>query len=83
MDAMGDDERTDFVAEQRSRERLQSIIRGALAGGEVEVYACWAGDEATPPDGTHTVNIDWLTTRTQPLRERMRYIIANANVVPR
>jgi hypothetical protein len=78
LPAMEQDERDEFLAEQRSRERLQTMILLALAKGTVEVYACWAGDEEMPPNGVETVEPGWLTQSTAPLSERVRYVVCAA-----
>jgi hypothetical protein len=76
LEAMTDEERAKFLAEQRSRERLCELARTALAHGPVEVYACWAGDEVATPIGEEAIELEWLTERTSPLEERARYVLA-------
>ena len=76
LDAMTDHERDELVAEQRSRVRLRNLVTDALAHGPVEIYACWAGDEDAPPDGEKTIDPAWLTDRTAPLEERLRYTLS-------
>ena len=74
--AMTDDEREQFLAEQRSRARLRALICAAIEDGPVEVYACWAGDEEAEPIGERTIASTWLTDRTAPLEECVRYRVS-------
>jgi len=76
LDAMTTDEREAFLAEQRSRARLRALVCAALANGPVEIYACWAGDEAAPPSGEQAIDPAYLTDRTAPLEERFRYVVS-------
>jgi len=73
LGAMADDEREEFLAKQRSRDRLRTLVCAALEEGPVEIYACWAGDEEAAPIGEQTIAPARLTERTTPLEERVRY----------
>ena len=75
LDALREDEREEFLAEQGSRERLRAQVTAALEHGPVEVYGCWAGDEEMPPNGVETIDAAWLTERTAPLEERVKYAV--------
>ena len=73
IDAMTDNEREEFLAEKRSRERLGALVSAALPHGKVEIYVCWAGDEGDPPDCVETIETRWLTERLAPLKEGVKY----------
>jgi hypothetical protein len=73
--AMTDEERAEFLGEQRSRERLDAMIREALVDGPVEVYACGAGDEEAAIDREEVVEVGWVVKSVAPLSERVRYAI--------
>src|SRR5262249_6607153 len=73
-----ENERDEFLAEQRSRERLRDVVQSALADGPVEVYACWAGDEDAAPVGEETIGPNWITDLTEPFEERVRYRLVAA-----
>ena len=74
LDALTDEQRRDFLAEQDTRQRLSAYL--ADAGREaVELYACWSGDEAETPKEGPTVPPAWFASVTEPLRERALYRI--------
>jgi len=75
LEAMNDEERDSFHAEQRSRERLEALITASLREGPVEVYACWAGDENEPSNRVEEVNARWFAEHTAPLSEGVLYTI--------
>lgn len=71
--ALGDDERADFLAEQGSRERLRDAVARAKSLGRVDVYACWAGDEALEALETVEVSASHFAEKLNPLGERVMY----------
>ncbi len=71
--AMSPDEREAFASEQRSRALLRALVERALAAGDVEVYGCWAGDEAVTTEATEAVEPAWFTERLAPIAERVLY----------
>jgi hypothetical protein len=73
VDAMQDAEREAYGQEERSRVLLRTLVERALDAGAVEVFGCWAGDEATPETGTETVEPAWFTERIEPIAEGVRY----------
>lgn len=73
LEALTADERQDFLASQRSRERLRDVVTAALAGGEVQVFACWAGDENVAALEHQEVDAEWCARQLQPLAERVLY----------
>lgn len=75
IDAMTDNEREEFLAEKRSRERLGALVSAALLHGKVEIYVRWAGDEGDPPDRVETIETRWLTERLAPLEEGVKYMV--------
>lgn len=75
LGALTDEERGEYAAERRSRERLCAIVRAAAVAGPVYVYACWAGDESEPPVAEERPDAGWLLERTAPLEERIRYLV--------
>lgn len=78
LGAMDEEERADLAAEQRSRTRLGALVCAALQHGLVEIYGCWAGDEAEPLSDERTIVPSWLTERTVPIEERVRYRVIAA-----
>lgn len=73
LDAMTDDEREKFSAEQGSRARLRAIVEDALARGAVEVFGCWDGDEVEVTAAVTEVTPSYFTEFTSPIVERVRY----------
>ena len=73
VDAMLPDEQEEFASEQRSRALLRGVIERALADGAVEVYGCWAGDEALAAQSVEDVEPVWFTERLSPVAERVLY----------
>lgn len=72
--ALGDAERAEFLAEQGSRGRLRdAVARASAAGGRVDVYACWAGDEPLEPLARVEVSASHFAERLSPLAERVMY----------
>ena len=74
--ALLDDERIEFEAEQRSRERLRALVETERAWGAVELFACQAGEELAPAIETREVDSAWLTEQLEPFAERVKYVIA-------
>lgn len=82
LDAMTDDERAAFAADQRSRERLRAIVEGALGHGAVEVFACWDGDEVEVTAAVTEVAPSYFTEFTSPIEERVRYrVVQGCDIV--
>ncbi|MDC0749311.1 hypothetical protein [Polyangium mundeleinium] len=75
LPALFEDERSEFLAEQRSRERLHALVRAALRGGDVEVFSCWAGDETQAPAVVKDVSPDYFAAHLDPLEEGAKYRI--------
>lgn len=75
FDALFDEERAEFMAEQHSRERLKELVEQALVYGPVEVFSCWDGDQKDPPLRTVEVQSTWFSERTRPFEERVKYVI--------
>jgi hypothetical protein len=75
IEAMNDKEREEFVAQQRSREWLSALVAASLAGGAVEVYGCWSGEEELLPTRVEVVDARWLTERLAPLETRVKYVV--------
>lgn len=73
LDAMRDDEREAFSSAQRSRARLRAIVEEALTQVAVEVFGCWAGDEAESERRVEAVAPSHFTERLEPIAERVRY----------
>ncbi len=75
LDAMTPAERSEFLAEQSSREWLRGLVERAAAWGRVELFTCWANDEGKPVIDERSIAPDWITARTEPFEERVRYVI--------
>lgn len=75
LPALLEDERSDFLDEQRSREYLTTLVRSALRGGDVEIFSCWAGDEAKAPAVVKDVPPDYFAAHLNPLDEGAKYWI--------
>lgn len=75
LSALLDDERSDFLDEQRSRELLSALVRSALCEGDVEVFSCWAGDEGKAPTVAKDVSPDYFAAHLNPLDEGAKYRI--------
>lgn len=71
--ALLDEERTAFLVEQGSRERLRALVERALVWGAVEVFGCWAGDEVDPTVAVEEVNAEHFSVMTEPIAERVLY----------
>jgi hypothetical protein len=74
-DAMTGDERDEFRGEQRSRALLYGLITEAVRDGDVELYACWVGNEAQPPADVQLRAATWLLDDLIPFAERTRYLV--------
>jgi hypothetical protein len=75
MGALSTEEQGELLAGHRSRERLRDLIVEASRWGDVEVYACWSGDEEEPATETREVDADHFTRLLQPLAEGVKYLI--------
>jgi hypothetical protein len=76
--ALDDEERADFELGQRCRDALAQLVETARATGEVEVYACMAGDEADAPARRLVVDASHFQTRVAPLAAGTLYVVARA-----
>ncbi len=74
-DAMLTDEREEFHQSQRSRAALHRHVVDAARHGEVELFACWAGDEVDPPVSVETRDAAWLIDNLVPFVERTKYLV--------
>lgn len=73
--ALSHEELAEFEADQASRERLSALVALASRTGDVEVYACQAGDEALAPAEIHAVEASHFRSRMRPLVERTKYVV--------
>jgi hypothetical protein len=65
------EEPDDTAAARRSREQLVDYLQQQLAAGRrLELYACWAGDEAEPADHTGVITPSQLLVERTYFRER-------------
>ncbi|MBL8719433.1 MAG: hypothetical protein JNL79_25825 [Myxococcales bacterium] len=78
IEALGAEERAEFEAEQRGRERLRDLVATAFADGPVEVFGCWAGDEGDPSVNDMEVDVSHFATRLAPIVERVRYLVGHS-----
>jgi hypothetical protein len=65
LGAMTEEERSAFLLEQRSRERLRALVEAARVEGPVELFACWAGAEGVPATVTRTIAPTWISERAR------------------
>lgn len=75
LGALLDNEREDFLAQQRSRERLRDLVVTALCDGEVEVFSCWVGDETCVSGTVEEVTAEYFAMSLDPLREGTKYVV--------
>ena len=73
LGALRDDERTSFLEEQGSRERLRRLIELALEGGPVEVFGCWDGDQGADAIAVRDVSVSYFTETIEPIEEQVLY----------
>jgi len=77
-EALSSDERNELLAEQASRARLRDAVIAALVDGKVEVYGCWAGDEANEPIAVEDVTPGHFTDHLAPIREGVLYRVKDS-----
>jgi hypothetical protein len=75
LGALTDDERLEFDEEQRSRHLIRQAIEAAALDGDVEVFACWAGDEIEPALATLEVDPEHFDSLLEPFDERTVYVV--------
>ncbi len=75
IDAMRDEEREEFLAQNHSREYLAMLVSTALRHGKVDIYMCWAGDEDEPAVCVESIETRRLTESLTPLQEQVKYTV--------
>lgn len=76
--AMSEQERAELEADQASRERLSALVGEASRTGDVEVYACWGGDEAHAHAEICAVEASYFRSRMRPRAERTKYLVRSS-----
>jgi hypothetical protein len=76
--ALDEEERAELELGQRCRDALGQLVETARTSGEVEVYACMAGDEAIAPARRLAVDAGHFRTRLAPMVAGTMYAVARA-----